>query len=103
MSTKITVGSVVQQMNACAQLEGLDLSWVGGLKTSQVAKGQQHQELQLPVLVPDSHSVGKAPNLHFLPVLVGSERPALLTGCCDLNMFLHPQLMLKGFGRKALT
>lgn len=89
-------------MNACAYLEGLDLSWIGCLKTSQMAKGQQHQELQLPVLVTDSHSVGKAPNLHFLPVSVGSYHPALLTGCCDLNMFLHPQLMLKGFGSEAL-
>lgn len=71
-STKIAIGSVVEGMNACAHLEGLDLSWIGYLKTSQVAKGQQHQDLQLPVLVPDSHSVGKAPNLHFLPVSVGS-------------------------------
>lgn len=30
-STKIAVGSVVQQMNACAHLEGLDLSRVGRL------------------------------------------------------------------------
>lgn len=100
--TKVRIGSVVALMHM-PHLAGLDLSWVGHLRASLVALGQQHEELQLPRPITTSHSVDKAPNLHFLPGLAGRDSPAEIIRCYDLNMLLHPRIMLKGFGSEALA